>query len=296
MLANFYQKLKIAYPIINSPQRLTMTSFPLHIPQSDPPLSPRQTLPTMYDLPSEDPEEPGLPDQFHLLQPRFLDDTFRPSNYPPDQILMASDLNLYYDSRHPNWYKRPDWFAVVGVSRLYDGRDLRLSYVIWQEQVSPIVVVELLSPGTEDEDLGETQSSRGNPPPKWEVYEQILRVPYYVVFSRYTNELQAFRLVAGQYEPASLTDGRLLIPQLGLSLGLWQGEYEGINRLWLRWLTLEGELIPIPSEEAITAQQQADAATARAIKAEQEAAEARQRAERLAAKLRELNIDPDRLE
>ena len=33
--------------------------------QSDPPLSPRETLPTMYDLPSEDPEEPGLPDQFH---------------------------------------------------------------------------------------------------------------------------------------------------------------------------------------------------------------------------------------
>ncbi len=36
------------------------------IPQSDPPLSPRLILPTMYDLPSEDPEEPGLPDEYHL--------------------------------------------------------------------------------------------------------------------------------------------------------------------------------------------------------------------------------------
>jgi hypothetical protein len=27
--------------------------------QVDPPLSPRETLPTMYDLPSENPEEPG---------------------------------------------------------------------------------------------------------------------------------------------------------------------------------------------------------------------------------------------
>ena len=37
------------------------------IPQSesDPPRSPRETLPTMYDLPSEFPEEPGLPDVFH---------------------------------------------------------------------------------------------------------------------------------------------------------------------------------------------------------------------------------------
>ena len=39
------------------------------IPQSDPPRSPRETLPTMYDLPSEFPEEPGLPDEYHDLQP-----------------------------------------------------------------------------------------------------------------------------------------------------------------------------------------------------------------------------------
>src|SRR3989475_12867996 len=32
-------------------------------PQTDPPRSPRETLPTMYDLPSEDPEEPGLPQE-----------------------------------------------------------------------------------------------------------------------------------------------------------------------------------------------------------------------------------------
>lgn len=258
-----------------------MTSFPHQIPQSDPPLSPRQTLPTMYDLPSEDPEELGLPDLFHLLQPRLLDGTFRPPNYPPEQILVASDLNLYYDLRHTNWYKRPDWYAVLGISRLYEGHDLRSSYVIWQEEVSPFVVIELLSPGTEDEDLGITVRKRGNPPTKWQVYEQILRVPYYIVFSRYTNEIQAFRLVDNQYERASLTDGHLLIPELGLSLGLWQGEYEAINRLWLRWFTLEGELIPVPSEEA-------DAAIVRAMEAEQ-------RAERLAAKLRELNINPDEI-
>jgi hypothetical protein len=29
------------------------------------------------------------------------------------------------------WHKRPDWFAVVGVPRLYEERDLRLSYVLW---------------------------------------------------------------------------------------------------------------------------------------------------------------------
>ncbi len=34
-------------------------------------IPPQQTLPTMYDLPSEDPEETGLPDEFHLLQPEL---------------------------------------------------------------------------------------------------------------------------------------------------------------------------------------------------------------------------------
>jgi Uma2 family endonuclease len=112
--------------------------------QTDPPRSPREVLPTMYDLPSEDPEEPGLPDQFHLWQPRLLDETFRPPTHPDDQIFVATGLNLYYDLHHPQWYKRPDWFAAVGVSRLYEGREPRLSYVIWQEGVDPFIVVELL--------------------------------------------------------------------------------------------------------------------------------------------------------
>jgi len=30
----------------------------------------------MYDLPSEDPEEPGLPDEYHHLQPQLLSATF----------------------------------------------------------------------------------------------------------------------------------------------------------------------------------------------------------------------------
>ncbi len=236
----------------------------------------------MYDLKSEDPEEPGLPDEYHGYQPLLLRHTFKPTNCDPDEVFIGADINLYYDLRHLNWYKRPGWFAVVGVSRLYEGRDLRNSYVMWQELVSPFVVVELLSPGTEDEDLGRTVRQVGKPPTKWQVYEQILRVPYYFVFSRYTNELQAFRLVGGAYESLEVRDEGLPIAQLGLRLGLWQGRYENIERLWLRWFTASGELILTPSEEAVTAQARV--------------AQAEQRAERLAAKLRELNIDPDELE
>ncbi|MGB5969019.1 MAG: Uma2 family endonuclease, partial [Spirulinaceae cyanobacterium] len=75
--------------------------------QTNPPKPPKEVLPTMYDLKSEDPEEPGLPDEFHNLQPQLLRETFRPVGYSPDQIFTGTDLNLYYDPRHSQWYKRP---------------------------------------------------------------------------------------------------------------------------------------------------------------------------------------------
>jgi Uma2 family endonuclease len=251
--------------------------------QVDPPRSPKEVLPTMYDLPSEDPQELGLPDEFHDLQPELLRLTFRPPSYPDRQIFVASDLNLYYDPRQPQWYKRPDWFAVLGVSRLYEQQDLRLSYVTWQEGVNPFVVVELLSPGTEQEDLGQTLREVNQPPSKWQVYEHILRIPYYVVFNRYTNELQAFGLAIGRYQPLPLQQQRFWLEEAQLGLGLWQGSYQGIERLWLRFYNAQGDWILTPAEQS---QQQVEQTQ---LLLEQE----RQRSERLAQKLRELGIDLD---
>ncbi|MCC5614611.1 Uma2 family endonuclease [Nostoc sp. CHAB 5836] len=239
--------------------------------QTDPPLSPKEVLPTMYDLPSEYPEDSGLPDEFHLFQPQLLRETFCPPNYPAEEVFVATDLNLYYDLRHTLWYKRPDWFAAVGVSRLYEQQNLRLSYVIWQEGVAPFVVVELLSPGTEKEDLGQTLREINQPPTKWEVYERILRVPYYIVFDRYTDKFQAFQLVADSYTELDLSTPRVWMPGLELGLGLWQGSYQRIERLWLRWYDASGNWLPTPLERES------------------------QRANRLAAQLRDLGVNPDEL-
>ena len=217
--------------------------------QTFPPRSPRETLPTMYDLPSEDPEDHGLPDEFHLLQPELLRQTFRPPTYEADNIFTASDLNLYYDLRHPQWYKRPDWFAALGVPRFYDGQELRLSYVVWQEGVHPFVAIELLSPSTEKEDLGHTLHEISQPPNKWTVYEQILRIPYYFVFNRYTDELQAFGLVRESYQPISVQGKGVWLEKAKLGLGLWQGSYQGINRQWLRWYDLNSQWILTPTEQ-----------------------------------------------
>jgi Uma2 family endonuclease len=255
-------------------------------------------LPTMYDLPSEDPEEPGLPDAFHIYQPQLLRDTFSPPRYPAERVFVATDMNLYYDLHHPLWHKRPNWFAVLGVPHFYDGHDLRLSYVIWQERVSPYLVIELLSPGTEPEDLGRTRRTPDEPPTKWEVYEQILGVPYYVVFSRYTDSVQYFSLAGGTtYREVTADDQRLGLPEAGLGLGLWSGTYQGLERQWLRFYDADGRWMPTPVEQADQRAEQADQRAEqerqRAEQAHQRAEQERQRAERLAAQLKALGIEPE---
>ena len=258
-------------PII---RKLMATDTVIHIEQDDPPRSPKDILPTMYDLPSEDPEEPGLPDEFHDLQPQLLSRTLSLSGYSRENCFMASDLNLYYNVRHPLWHKRPDWFLVVDVPRLYEQRDLRRSYVLWQEGNPPTVVVEFLSPGTEAEDLGrfyegmaedslieaanavvsngDNQATQAKPPGKFEVYETRLRVPYYFVYSRYTQRLRYFKLEGVQYQEQSLNPETPLVwlEDLEIGLGIWQGEFEGVTAAWLRWCDQAGNWLLTDTEQA----------------------------------------------
>jgi Uma2 family endonuclease len=218
------------------------------------PRSAAESLPTMYDLPSEDPEEPGLPDQFHDFQPKLLRETCHPTTYPASKVFIAADLNLYYDSRHPQWHKRPDWYLVLGAAPAEQVEDLRWSYVIWQEGISPFLVIELLSPGTEHEDLGQTHRQPGEQPLKWKVYEWILRIPFYVVYDRFEQQLQIFGLEQGRYRSLELTEPRYWFEELGLGLGLWSGRYQGIQGQWLRWYDAAGAWIPTHANRATAAQ------------------------------------------
>ncbi len=272
--------------MVPTTRKLMATGSATHIKQGDPPLSPKEVLPTMYDLPSENPEEPGLPDEFHALQPQLLSRTLRLTRYSRENCFTASDLNLYYDVRHSRWHKRPDWFLVVDVPRLYEQRDLRRSYVTWQEGKLPYVIVEFLSPGTEAEDLGRfddqtaqvseselivsadtTVSDEGEeeakekPPGKFEVYETYLRVPHYLVYSRYTQRLRYFKLEGGQYQEQALHSEAPLIwlTDLEIGLGIWQGEFEDVLAAWLRWCDREGNWLLTDTEQERQAKEQAQA-------------------------------------
>ena len=258
--------------------------------QTNPPRASQKTLPTMYDLPSETVGEAGLPDEFHCMQADLLQQTCQLPNQPVDEVFIASDLNLYYDPRHPLWYKRPDWFLVLGVSRYTQQQDLRLSYVIWQEGVSPFLIVELLSPGTEAEDLGQTLQEVNKPPTKWEVYERMLRVPYYVIYDRYQNQLRAFRLNGTGYEAMGLANQRLWLAEIELGLGLWQGSYQETTGLWLRWYDAAGWILT-EAELVEQERQRAEQERQRAEQAEQQLAQERQQRQHLLAQLKALSSD-----
>ncbi|TWH38858.1 hypothetical protein CAL7102_08045 [Dulcicalothrix desertica PCC 7102] len=73
-----------------------------------------------------------------------------------------------------------------------------------------------------------------------------------------------------------------MVEKVSQKLGLYLGVYQGL----VRFFTADGQLVPTPEESA---EQEAQRADQQAQRAEPQA----QRAERLAAKLRELNIDPD---
>ena len=96
---------------------------------------------------------------------------------------------------------------------------------------------------------------------KKQIYQDIFRPPDYFWFDPNTLEFQGFHLLDGEYEPLEPNEqGWLWSKQLGLHLGI----HENV----LRFFTPEGKLVPTPEE----------------------------RNEKLAAKLRELGVDPDAVE
>jgi DNA repair exonuclease SbcCD ATPase subunit len=102
-----------------------------------------------------------------------------------------------------------------------------------------------------------------------------------VVFDRYSNQLQAFTLKSGKYQPLRLENQQLWLEEVQLGLGLWAGNCQGIERLWLRWYGRDGNWILTPTEqEAQRAEQETQRAQQEAQRAEQQTQRAQQEAQR----------------
>jgi Uma2 family endonuclease len=204
-----------------------------------------------------------------------LTDALGAAGYIQPEMLIASNLGLVATVNKNTVVKAPDWFYVPQVHPLPQGV-IRRSYSPNIDGANIEIVMEFLS----EADGGEL-SIRSTPPyGKFHFYEQILQVPTYITYDPYDRSLEVRYLQDGRYvlHPAN-DQGRVWIPQLELYLGIWSGERLQQTMNWLRWWDNSGNLLLWSSEEAIQERQRAD--------------QEQQRAERLAAKLRELGIDPD---
>ena len=84
------------------------------------PVPPGPSLPTMYNLPSEDPGGSGLPDDFHDLQPELLGDTFQLPTYPWDRVFTGSDLKSGFPQKHNNRSNRHNSGQIAWLSSCDD--------------------------------------------------------------------------------------------------------------------------------------------------------------------------------
>ncbi|NEP07963.1 MAG: hypothetical protein F6K25_29980 [Okeania sp. SIO2G4] len=186
------------------------------------------------------------------------------------QMLIGSNFGLVATVNKKIVVKAPDWFYVPQVQPVAEGL-IRRSYTPHLEGAPVAVVMEFLS----ETECGEL-SVRSTPPyGKLYFYEHILKVPTYVTYDPYEGNLEVRSLQDGKYCFESANEnGHFWIPELDLFLGIWPGERLGQNISWLRWWDKSENLLLWSSEQA-----------------EQE----KQRAEKLAAKLRDLGVDPDSL-
>lgn len=208
-------------------------------------------------------DEPEMESYLHLIQMLLLLDTLELFWSHRTDFFAAGNLTIYFSPRQlkSEKFRGPDFFVVLGTEK-----KPRKSWTVWEEDGRyPNVIVEILSDSTEALDRGL----------KKQIYQDVFRTPDYFWFDPETLELAGFHLLDGRYQPlVPDAQGRLQSAQLGLLLGLHEGK--------LRFFTPDGALLPAARELAL----EAEAATRRA-----EAATLR--AEHLAAKLRELGVDPD---
>lgn len=212
------------------------------------------------------PESDGEPmaetDEHRRLMMDFilmLEDIYK---HNPD-VYVSGNILMYYVEGNPKKCLSPDVFVTFGVEK-----KLRRTYLIWEEANTPDFVLEVASPKTVSNDMGE----------KKELYASVLSVKEYYIYDPLGQVVPSFigyRLVDGIYQEIPVVNDRLSSETLGLELG----EHEGLLRLYdpnrLIWLQP-------PQERVDAAEARANAAEARADAAEtsiQEEIEARQIAE-----------------
>jgi len=213
-----------------------------------------------------DSDEPEMESSLHWDQLALLVSTLEWHWRGRDDFFVGANLSVYFrrDQSSRRELRGPDFFVVRDVERRP-----RRSWTVWLEGGRyPDLIIELLS----------DETARTDRTLKKTLYETVFRTPEYFWFSPETGELSGFGLVEGHYRRiAADARSHLWSGVLGLALGVLDGQ--------LRFYDDTGALVPTLPEAVL--QERALFEQERALFEQEQA-----RADRLAAQLRALGVDP----
>jgi Uma2 family endonuclease len=274
-------------------------------------MSVTQGLETL-DLPPQFPDHTQLPESDGTFVKNFqehpqsiiLTDSIDPvlqCLHPDGQYCIGQDCGIYWRETEPpeKGAEAPDWFYVPRVPARIDG-EIRRSYVLWREFITPTIVLEFAS-GNGSEERDTTPLSRSTEgevirPGKFWVYEQVMRIPYYGIYQITNETLEVYHLVDTTYQRMKPNErGHYPIAPMQVELGLWRGTYlNHPEQLWLRWWDENGNLLLTGKEAAEVERQRANVAEERANVAEQQAQQEQQKRSQLTERLKSLS--PEQLQ
>lgn len=227
-------------------------------------------LPSSEELPNS--EDTPVDNEIQDLIPSLLKATLALVWSDRWDWYFGVDMGIYYDPKKPAIV--PDGFLSVGVKRFIDG-DLRLSYVLWEEENPPILAIEVASP----KHLGEYSTKK-------DIYAE-MGVLYYVVYNTFRRKrppLEVYRLEDGEY--FLMTGNPIWLPEIGLGIGRERGLYQGIAREWLYWYDEQKRRLLTPEERIMEAEE-------RASIEEQGRLDAEERVQKLEERLKALGYEPE---
>ena len=220
----------------------------------------RELANLMPDTSKLESHEQGMESSLHYLQLALLVACLEWHWRDRNDFFIGPNLTFYYTPKQllDRNFHSPDFFLIKNTEK-----HPRYSWVAWAEDGRyPDLIIELLSPSTATVDRTETKI----------LYQNLLRIPEYFWFNPEDLEFNGFCLRGREYQAIIANEfGRLWSKVLELYLGIHDGK--------LRYFTPDGQLVPTPEEAALQAQQQA--------------AQAQERADRLANQLRALGIEPE---
>jgi len=263
-------------------------------------------LPTAEDLPDSD--ETPVDNELQYDIPNILLNLLRLIWSDRQDWFFGIDMCYYYEAniQEPKKSKAivPDGFLVIGVPRLKDEGG-RLSYVLWQEQVKPILALEVIS-----------KKYNGEYDQKLKQYQN-LGILYYVVYNSLSGRrglykrhesLEVYRLIDGRYEllpsVALLSEsGKVVwISEIGLGIGCERRIFGNWEREWVYWYDRNNMRYLTADERAnqqsLIAQQERQQKLQerqQKLQERQQKLQERQQKEKLANYLRSIGINPDEI-